>query len=370
MKQILTILLMITFLSCSQIDKKHSDHSIPLQVGSSPSKLHEFDNYFELDFILPIETTKDYLLTSISRVISYKGQYVILDNHSGIFVVDPSTGKIEKHFRKIGTGPGESNKIIDITIDEKEDRILAFNDYQKLLFFDFDGNFIKQESFDRLYDCIIYDKGYVYLYNYGEGYDVYPYSFLRYSLTDKTVERFGNDKKVSFSFRLYGRSIVKSKRIWFGTPVDFDLSFISDKKADTPYTLTPQTMQLTRELMRKAESSNFDANFWKEIKERNVMFGISSIRETDNFLCFRSSQSGIFVFNKSTNKTVWERYVQTDFGLRLYNYFPHDGDDNRIMFVISAQEWMLMYKGEKQFPEITEESNPILLFYKEKTNEK
>ena len=87
----------------------------------------------------------------------------------------------------------------------------------------------------------------------------------------------------------------------------------------------------------------------------------------------------IFILNKKTNEIHWEDFVEEkSLGLRLYNYFPHDGDDNRVMFFVRPTEWLYFIKNAKidDLPSdlkeriesfvIVEDSNPILVFYRER----
>ena len=84
---------------------------------------------FEIDRIVPIETTKNYVMSDmLQRVILYNDNIIILDHlTSGIFVADAYSGKIKTHINRRGRGPGESNIIRDITIDEQNEQILAYN---------------------------------------------------------------------------------------------------------------------------------------------------------------------------------------------------------------------------------------------------
>jgi hypothetical protein len=362
--------------ACTGNQSTKQGDQVLLKVGDKPDKTQLFKRHFALETVLPIETTHDFLMGDVQRVIAYKDKLIILDHFSGIFVVSYATGKVEACIKRLGGGPGEWRLIRDIAVDEQAENILAFNDYQKLLFFDLQGNFIKEESFEKLYSSIIYDKGNVLFYNYGKGYSIYPYLIEKYNLQEKTLEKIGKKERVEFPRGLYGQHMVKSKSIWFGTPLDFDLNRLNSAKIERPYKLAPATKPLTKDIM-KLLTSNPTA-FFDQVSRNNIMYGIASIRETEHYLLFRSSQPGFFIFNKATHEIHWEDYVtEAALGLRLLNYFPHDGDDNRIMFVVSPDEW-INYRKKAHEGELSaelqnkinsmvikEDDNPILLFYRE-----
>ena len=378
MKKNLVFISLLLLFSCSDKTQKYSDDKdqMLLKVGKEATKTQFFKEYFELETIIPIETTDKFLIgNSIIRVLSYKNKLIILDDRSTIFVVDYETGKIDTCISRIGAGPGESRIIIDISFDEQTETILAFNDYRNLLFLDIKGNFIKQEKFEKLFNEIIYNDGNLLFYNRGEGYSCYPYMIEKYNLHEKILKKIGSNNKLDFPMRIYGRHIVKSKNIWFGTPFDFDLNKFRDSKIESIYKLDPALPQLTKEEMMLASTNPMK---FSEVRKTS-MYGIGAIRETEHYLIFMSSGRGFFILNKKTNEIHWEDHVfETSLGLRLFNYFSHDGDDNRIMFYVRPSEWLRRNKDENMDDvpamlkekinsfEITEEDNPLLIFYREK----
>ena len=375
-----TVIFFGIFLFFSCADKSSTgfedDNPILIKVGKEADKTQLFKECFIIDNVIPIETTDEFLVgKGIQKVISYKDKLIVLDRDGAIFLVDYATGKVEFYMKKRGAGPGESRYVRDICIDEINETLIIFNDFHKLLFYDLKGNFLREEYFEKLYESTIYDNGKVLFYNNGEGYSCYPYKIEEYNVQDKTLKTIGSNYKLNFNFRLFGNHIVKSRNIWFGTPADFDLLKYSESKIESIYRLEPQASRLKNEIM---ELSKSDPNKFLD-EMTTIMFGISSIRETAHYLVFRSSKDGIFVLNKETNEIIWEDMVhETSLGIRLMNYFPHDGDDDRIMFIIDPLEWVHLRKDANmsELPEalkekidsfkIDEQSNPILVFYREK----
>jgi hypothetical protein len=333
-----------------------------------------FTKHFEIESIVPIETDDELLISRIRRIIIYKDKFIILSAPCLIGVIDSQTGKKELVINQRGNGPGESINILDITIDEQSEHILVLNDSKKLLFFDFKGNFLKAELVNDLWENIIYDKGKVIFHNMLTGDAIYPYLFEVYDLKTKKCERTGIAEGIDFMYKNYGRYIVKSKNIWFSSWLGYKICILKNDSITVPYILNPKN-PVTDELAKKQRSN--PQEFYREIGERKIICAVSSIRETDNFLVFKSS-GNIFIVDKSTSSIYREPHVfDKNTGFLMPNYFPHNGDDGRIMFIIQPNEWLHRHpisldnvsehiKETIETLKVDEHDNPILVFYKEK----
>ncbi len=368
---------MIVFYSCAS-NQTIAEQKL-LTTPDQSSNAQACKTFFELESIVPIETSEDYLISYLDRVISYKDKIILLTrNDKSIFVINTHTGKVETHIKRIGTGPGESNIIIDIAFDDQLENIIVLNDYYKLLFFSLSGDFLEEEKINKnvLYENIVYSEGNIIFYNVLNGYSCHPYSINIYNLRDKTWKKEGNDEEIKFGIRNNGKQIVKSKNIWFTAPLDFSLYTLIDGEIESPYQLDLSTKTMNEHLIKK--STTDPTTFFNTVASNNIIYGINSIRETNNFFVLKSNLPGYFIINKSTFEVQWEKSWEDEYtGVKLSNYYPHDNDDNRIMFVVKPQEWMKRdVKKNENIPSfwkekinsinMEEDSNPILFFYREK----
>jgi len=378
-RNIIFLLIFLFFISCNVKISDTEKGKILLKISDNTND-SVFEKNFELEIILPVETTNEYLFSQVERVILHDDKAIILaPGKEGIFVVNINTGKVLTHIHRVGQGPGDSNNILDIAFDENKSEIIVFNDYEKLLFFDLQGNFLKEVKIGKLYENIIYLNGNIIFNNIGFGYSCQPYVLDIYDLNTEKLTHKGNNIKLDFPFKNFGRSIVKSKNIWLSARLDFNMYKVTIDGFENPYVLDMDTTA-NNELRKKQINSEMDfQTFLNEILKINRSFhSVSSIRETDNFMVFKPNNFGLFFMNKQNSEVYREgRITDSNLGLSLLNYFPHDGDDNRIMFVIRAVEWLQRLPAEQallpqylvekiRFMEVKEDDNPILLFYKEK----
>ena len=341
-----------------------------------------FNNYFEIERIVQIETTDDYMMSDLpKRIILYNDKLIILDaKTSNIFVVDAYTGKIITHINRPGRGSGEWRHVLDITIDDQNEQILAYNDYQKLLYFSLEGEFLKEENVnDNYYSEIMYHNGNLIFYCQAKGTSRYPYLFDIYNLSDRTWKSLGTMQEVDFHGRIGSSFFVKSRNLWFAPALDMGLHVLDldSAKIRAPYRLdvkNPLTENI-RKLHKKEDYRSFN----NEVNQRGILYMISSIRETENYIALNTNSGFMMLLNKNTLEIHGMRWMVDKYlGIRQSRYYPHDADDNRIMFLVNSDQWLYREPTDQIIPERLQlqsegviideriEPNPILMFYKER----
>ena len=339
-------------------------------------------NNLELDRLVQIETTESYLMGDlIRRVILHKDKLIILDKRTHtVFVVNAHTGKVEIHINRRGRGPGESRFIIDIAFDCVNEQILVYNDYQNLIYFSLDGEFLKQEKVnDKLYTNILYDNDNLIFYKHAMGDYSYPFLIDIFNLSNRTWKTLGAEHRVKFDIQLPNPFIVKSKNIWFVPVLDMGLHLLDGDTIKIPYGLDVRN-PLTNEILKKYQRSDDHRVFSSEIRDRGILWGIQGVRETENYIVF-STNIGIMMMDKRSfeiHATMWMFDEYLGINHSSFKYLAHDGNDNRIMFIVDHNQWLGRNPTEQDIPEHLKtqietvkldekiESNPILVFYKEK----
>lgn len=368
----------IMFVSCYSGKTNITGEQHQLNVSEENIDTTYFNDHFEIAEVVPLQTDETNLISDIKRLIRYKNQIILLSgNTRQIFIINSKGGVIEQRIHKAGNGPGESNVILDIGFDESSEQLLVYNDYSKLLFFNLQGNFLSETKVDDLYEEMTVVDGKVIFHNKLEGYSCYPLMIKVFNLKDKSWESFGEKDKIDFPIRNKGLQLVKSKNVWFTSPLNYSLFVFKDNQIDSLYQINVPNMSLSEDLIKKSVSN--PPMFFEEVRNNNLIYSFHSIRETNNFLVLRSNQPGLFIVDKANNNVYWEKMVKENafkFDLSSY-YYPHDGDDGKIMFVFPPEIYTNYVKRlyDKRISaeqikaiEMREEDNPVLVFYKEKDN--
>lgn len=380
MYKYLIFLLQLIFISCASNKARHNEEATLLHLPQEHSEGY-FENHFEIENIVPIETADSLLISDIKKIIKAKDKILLLSKgNCSVFVINSHTGKIETSICKRGNGPGESNAIIDILYDEASEHILIYNDYNKLLVFDMQGKYLSEVNVGKnMYENVTCDEGNIIFYSKISGHTCYPYMFRVYNLDNRMWKETDNDYSINFPVRARGLQMVKSKQVWFTAPLDFKIYRFENNEnpVEASYQLDIPISDLNDDLIKKTISNPVE--FLMEVSTKKIIYSINSVRETANYLVFRSNHDDFFILDKVENKLHNDKFIlQKTFYISPSDYYPHEGDDDSILFVVPAERWMnknttsikagLPAKWQEvvEALNVNEDDNPILFFFKEK----
>lgn len=323
-----------------------------------------FVNHFSLDRIVPIETTDNFLLSSVDKVQRTEKGILLLSVKDGVIaMVDAASGKLLFQIRRRGTGPGEYNNLKDVVYDEANKVIYAYNDYKKVFLYDLEGRFLSEISVDALYGNMLHTQGKLVFFDRGEGYTRYPYRLAVYDLHKRQWTHVGNEEAVNFCLKYKGSQAVKSKHVWLNAPLDFTLYRLEKDSMKPGYYLNFPTEPL-EQLKRVTDFS--DLMKMMQTAGR-IVYGVNSVRECERHLVFQDNQGGFYFLDKGKNLLYKDRFILKDlFNLSANDYCPHDGDDNSLLFVLNPVRMVEAEAEPRVRIDVKEDDNPVLFFFKEK----
>ena len=95
---------------------------------------------------IALEETDESLIKSLNKIIFTAEYVIVVDREQGIIFFFDKNGKYIKKISQKGQGPGEYTSIASCMLDEKQQLIIYDILAKKILFYDLDGNFLKQIS--------------------------------------------------------------------------------------------------------------------------------------------------------------------------------------------------------------------------------
>lgn len=124
-----------------------------------------FSDIFSDYKIIPLETTDNSIFSSIDDIIMLNDTLFIFDRFKSksVFLFDIG-GKFINKICRLGKGPGEYLQVSSFDVDENTRNILLFDwTTKKLIFYDFNGDYLREISFKKYYKSILCTEDKIYL---------------------------------------------------------------------------------------------------------------------------------------------------------------------------------------------------------------
>jgi len=361
-KFIISHIIVILFVLSCQEEKNYTQQTQAINIPQEISNDSVFFNEFELKSIVSLETTPESSFTMIRRMIVREDYILILDIHH-VYQFD-RTGKFLGRIGRPGNGPGEYNHILDVCIDEKQKMIVINSDGTKLLYYSETGQFIRQEQMKErasFLGLIIVDSIQYFYNTFYSNYDN-----VIYKRQGKTMTSCGNLKVDKDKFIQYGLLFVKGKSILF---TKNHTNIIYELKDGIVY----ERLRLNIDNFKNDNKANkkYTKNDSEELFKKQITTSFTSIRETNDGIFLRTNL-GVFIWIKPNGDAYKFHSFSIPGITKCSSYVAHSGDDDLIAFKADAEFILQRKKNAKNekiesiLQTITEDSNPILLFYKHK----
>lgn len=330
------------------------------------------DQFFQTIDYIPLETNVNSLISEINRIVIADDRFFILDSKEQAVQIFSIEGQHLARFENIGRGPMEYLSIMDITVDDDTKRVVLLSDRpaNKLIHYDYDGNYIDEESLEYLPQGVVHSDGLRVIYR-----DFFrPESNSNYSLAIRYPDgREANmipfkERNMSFAA---GQLINASMGIHSTIPHDPRCIIrILGEEVTMPFYLdfgsayldpTTKDEELSMPMLRYA-------------RENKKVVSVVQIREYKHYLSFKTNISGLFIYEKPfrrVNQLSSFRDVNT--GIHFSNYLGHQGNDEYMVFYISSLiilnhiKYMKPLETEaykkllKMAATLQEEDNPVLI---------
>lgn len=339
---------------------------------NKPIQKNVRDYFLQLQ-IIPLETNRQSVIHRIDRIIMDDNFLYILDQTRNAVLIFDKEGYFVKKIERTGRGPEEYISIRDFSLDRRSDRISVLTDRpQGMKKYDLNGRFVVGEDLPVLFHGIANYNGRDILINTDKQRRKNDNYYLWFKSDDGYEKRWPVGK--TNHVYLQGPLTVESKHLYFTRRYDNVVMKIADEDAIPVYYLDFGNCWISD---RDFAENEQDVNFFTFVsRENKICHSVSMIRETDNYLIFRTNLSGFFIHDKQTGITDYLMALQDDeIGFVNTNYFAHDGDDQKMLFtvspgslqIVSQLDGMEGSENRRRILDIAstiqEDSNPVLLLY-------
>jgi len=335
-------------------------------------------DYFSGLEIIPLETTRESAIQRIDRVVVDDDfLYVFDDMRDAVLIFDREGYFVQKIERK-GRGPGEYIGLMDVSLNRNTGHLSFLTDIpEKIMRYDQSGRFVDEEITPFLFDGIANNNGRDILFNTEKqkrangDYHLWFKNGAGYTKR-VPIERTNNNF-------IQGPLIVESRHLLFTPRYENVIMRIEGEDAVPSYCVDFGSHWLSDSQFAEWERrERLDKGYFsRESQQRRIVHTVAMIRETDNYLVFKTNLFGFVIYDKRTGTADYLMELQDDeVGFKALNYFAHDGDDGKMMFLESPnniRNIALHTEGDENSynrrrlleiaSTIEEDANPVLLFY-------
>jgi hypothetical protein len=366
---------LVFLFSCNseQIEKVEIPRDLEFIKVPEGKKFHaKFTDHFSGWKLIPLQTTPKSLIGNIRRITVFKSNYYILDRQTNSVLIFNSEGKFFNKIQKLGDKKGEYRGLMDFTINEAENQIiLSSHKPMKLLFFDLEGNFIKEERLPDLLNNLSLSGPNLFFTNITIGDDHLLFYKNLETNKERKILRLMKNSRYFEAFHLGTPTITKGMRTNISFAYSDTLYEAQGDHVIAKYRIDFGDMHLPTDLIEK---NTPPSEIFRLAAANNYGFGITNFKEFKNIVYFSYGPNISVIYNKKNKQTVAFKGVTNDENFLLFNPFVHDGNDNKLITVYSANEIVRLIDAAKasnmmdSLPvvykrlenEISKVSNPVL----------
>lgn len=351
--------------SCSQT--KVCEDILSIHIPDESVSCDSFFHTFKYEKAIQLQTSDDYIVSEIRRLIIEDSLVFILNGYRQVFVFNQD-GSFIRHIGEVGRGTGEYGKLLDIATDRNNRRLFLYSDDHRIIEYSYDGVFLKQNRIKKgsLYKSIKYENGDLYFFKELGTSDGSLISIL----DGKSIKNASTLKTCDFPVSFSGVPFVKGKSLLFSQTSSNIIYEFNGKNSKKKFQLIIPHF-ITEEGRDKYNQNKNVMDILTDIYRKSITYDITSIRETNDGIFLKTNQSPlIWIKPNYQESTKFGTIIDKTISNQPLNYLAHDGNDDSIIFLAEGSA-VAEREGKNKIPELesklatmNEHSNPILLFFK------
>ncbi len=398
-KQIFKIylLLFVLLYSCHNSKRETNNANLtferlkPINININNLKPLHLKNLFKSFSYTRLENRNDNMIGVINKIIFFQDRIFISDNNNKIFIFNKN-GKLINVIYENGRGPGEYVAFKDISIDRTENELIIFEPVlYKFLYYDINGNFIRENRFEQSISKFYVTNDLIYIYsdnlpNYGNTIGLNDNLII----TTKDMKYYSSFLPIQESKKGYGKYGIQPFSSYKN-----ELSLLMPY-TDTVYSIYPDTIipryyfefgksRVPYDVFKSVELNipgrmRVIINKLNNFLKNGYAFLPKNFLETFSTIFFKFTYKGILSgFYSKTSETT---YISKNF-INDIDHIPYKpplaATDSEFVSILEPADIIEHYKKIKdKYPakelrtikqlvdSITEFDNPILVFAKTK----
>ncbi|RKU63639.1 6-bladed beta-propeller [Parabacteroides sp. AF17-3] len=360
-------------ISCCKAEIKQNDSDSVYITFNDKEKIDLDERYATFIDTIRLETNDNSLLRYIDRICVDEDMYFIFDGSLSKIVIFDKEGNYVNQISKIGQGPGEYAQLSDFYVDTKEKQIvLLCNRPEKIMFFNYEGKFVKEKYFNILYRNIASDSEYIYVDN--------PFHPELENSQVIVLNKKGN--VVSYQLPLLpdpginlmapGNCFTKNSYIHYVRRFDNSIYEIKNGIVRQKYNIDFKQHNLPENIFDEIETPD---QLHELAQEKRYIYCLFDISDGEKYMLINTN-IGIYLIDKEMSEIQKIDYIKNPLlPTDTKHNFPLDNTNGIFACVYSSymfdtqKEWILNGKSKlneeqrKFVLSVKEEDNPMLFLY-------
>jgi len=320
------IFLAFTFSFCNKQKIINQKNTPILTVNlEKKSKVSIFDLFKKIE-IIPLETTKDDLIKSISKIEYYNQKYYVLDRETSSLFCFDMNGNYMGNIGQMGKGPEDYYSAYDFLIDKNNNTIVILSQIGSMYFYDL----AKRKLTDK-----------VQLKNGPSNYQRFAmlnddiFVFFTFSLEEKSQlflfsrkqNRFINSFfKENETLSLFSNMVFYTfdDKVFFSKPFDNNIYTITESGMDISYTWNFENMNMNIKNFNLPSGRDERISKLLEMLQNSQLNSVCDVQcQTNDYYytrLLRDLEHTLHIFyNKKTNQAlVFEKFTEDVFFYPVY----------------------------------------------------
>lgn len=352
-----------------------------------PSVKESFSLYDVIDSLVyvPLETTPESLLGRIDKIESDASLLFVLDKDNNNAMRFTADGHFLGVLGKEGEGKGEHIQISDLSLD-RENQQVCLLDAQggKLLYYGYDGRFIKEDPLYYYYQEVEFSKGFM-IENTSFAYNKHVPQIDCNKLVVSNRQQqpvskgfpYSERQRTDFHWALPNALTTLNGKVYYNHILSNSIWEIDGNTCKNIYKITLPNGTKNLDMLNTVSIT--DKVFEQKLDQSSIAYR-GEFLQTLDILYIKLSEKGVIrpvFYNKSSGKTLYG-YAFSERKNNLFETFSGDifdfaNDDCFIKVIQPFDIFKIMKESKGITPsnkekvlldKINEESNPVLVFVK------
>jgi len=361
-KKYIILFFVILFYGCSQ--NNNLNHIKTYKIESEKETVFEVESISSFAGMISLETTKESIIGRIRKVFLTDSVIIIWDEQTRYILLFDRSGKYIRRIGRRGPGPEEYREVADVYYEKNENKILVSDpSSRKVIEYDLCGNFFSSwRTAYCMYAFYPTIEGY---WGFNSAQNDKKYHLIHVNRTDGKIDKgyfTGNDEIfLPYHVSNYFSENEKNNDVIFHFPYH-----------DTIYKIINKTLQpfLHIDFGKRKNTHNIYSKVFQSLKYDGKITNVHSYGDYlfFSFICYPDNEMqsyNVFINLNEQTSTVFNFDVKHS-SSTVVTPLPNliGLSQGKLIYQINPQFLPKeVLKGFDKIFDITNESNPILVFY-------